>query len=186
MEDGYPVVEERILEPATSNRFGLRRRDLDALPPRRPGATLVFDVDGGYQPRPATGRLRPTERHIVAATAVALVDMRPRTVGVRFPVASPLPDRDFSVRVEFGCRVLDAAVVAQQGLADLVPLLLAQLGQDNRVRWLATEYSPDQLTEATRQVHRRVVAQLSLTPPVIHGMDIHLIQAQIDLEGTGA
>jgi hypothetical protein len=77
--------------------------------------------------------------------------------------------------------VLDAAVVAQQGLTDLTPLLLGHLGLDNRMRWLATEFGESRIGEAARQVHRRIAAQLSLAPAVIPGMEIRLIQAQIEL-----
>lgn len=144
----------------------------------------MFDVDGAYRIRPQHGRLRPHERHVVAATAVALVDMRPRTVEVEFPVASPVPDTDFAVRVSFLCRVIDAAAVAQQGLSDLEPLLLGHLGQDQRMRWLASDYDATRVHEASRQVHRRIIAQLSLAPPTIAGLEIQLVQAEISLEGA--
>ncbi|MBB5869598.1 hypothetical protein F4553_002977 [Allocatelliglobosispora scoriae] len=185
MGEPFPVLEEQILAPAPRSRLGVRRRDLDDLPVRRPGTTLVFDVDGAYRVRPVHGPLRPNEHHVVVATAVALVDMRPRTVEVEFPVASPDPAADFSARISFLCRVLDAAAVAQQGLSDLAPLLLGHLGQDQRMRWLATEFDATRMPEAARQVHRRIIAQLALAPPDIPGLAIQVVQVEIRMEGTG-
>jgi hypothetical protein len=192
--DSFPVVAEKRLAPissgATGERGGLvggaltrtlvrRRRDPQELPERLPGTQLVFDVDGQYRNFADQGRVKGTERHIVDALAVATVDMRPRMIVIKLDLGSAMSGADFRVRIGFRCRVVDPAVVAQEGLTDLTPVLSAYLHQDRRLHSLTADVVPTKFNEARRRIQSHVTAHCQLNPPASPGMELTLATVEV-------
>jgi len=193
--DPFPVVAEKRLEPISEARPGgeraglmggalartlvRRRRDPQDLPERRPGTQLVFDVDGKYRNFADHGRLRGTERHLVEATAVATVDMRPRVIHLEVDLGSAVPGTDFRLRIGFRCRVVDPAVVAQDGLTDLTPVLSAYLNKDRKLHAVTADIVPSKINDARRRIQLHLTAHNQLNPPVLPGME--LVLATVDV-----
>jgi hypothetical protein len=178
----YPVVEERQLAVVPAARLGARRRrDPEELPPRPPGTLLVFDVDGRYRLYPEPGRLRGTEPHVVEASSVATVDMRPRMIVIEVTLGSSVPRTDFQVRVGFRCRVLDAAIVAQDGVTDLVPILRGYLDRDRKLIGITSNCVPSRLDEARRRVQSHLTSYCVIMPPEMPGMELTLATVEVNL-----
>jgi len=129
-DEAYPVVEERVLT-YLPRRFlvGARRRELSDLPEVRPGTILVFKQGGRFvavtDAMPLSGR----EEAVVDATAVSLVNLRPRLFTVYLQLPSQSAGYDFAVRVSFIARVADAERAAAEGPVEMTSYLASYLGR---------------------------------------------------------
>lgn len=172
-EDLYPVIEERSLDAVPRKFFRNARRDLTDLPEARPGAVLVFDLNGQYEmldQRHLTG----TEPPVLEAVAVSLVDIRPRRVSVDISIPSASPADDFLIRVGFHCKVTSPPKVAAVGLTDISMLLRNHLIKDRKLLVLGANFSVDDIAVLREEATARVLAYCEVHPPRIDGMNVAL------------
>ncbi|WP_433055000.1 hypothetical protein [Dactylosporangium sp. CS-033363] len=179
MRKPFPVIDVRPLEPSGVSGFGMRRRQLGQIPMPREGAVLTFLVDGRYQQLPGGRHPRSTDHIVVAARAVAVVDMRPRSMLFDLPIASPRPERDLHLRLGIRCQVIDPCIVAQQGLRDVAPELLTYFTADQRLRWTAAGLADRTVNEVYRVVSNRVAARFVTHPLTVPGMEFRLAEIRL-------
>jgi hypothetical protein len=172
------VLLERSLPSAARTWPGFRTR-AEADLPRRPAGTLrVFESDG-YHVVEADGPLRPRDPHVVKASSVALVDMRPRTLNVEIDLKPPSGASNCVLKVGFRCRVTDPVLVAKMRMTNLFPELDAWLAQNQRLRWLAAERNLDRIDEAYLLINQRIHAQFRTNPPEVPGVAVRLVSVRV-------
>ena len=169
----YPVVRETALDAAQRRIFG-RSRDMAGLPTAEPGTVLVFEVPNGYVAFTERRHLRGREDLVVEAVSVSQVSVRPRSIVVQVSLPSRSAADEFSVLVDFRCRVEDPEVVAAAGLTDLTGPLRAYLRQDSSLGQIASTRSIEEINDIRQEIDERIRAHCSLRPPRIDGMSIRL------------
>lgn len=180
MNDGFPVVVEMPLGAPTKRMGGLipPKRALSELPIQEPGTVLVFESAGGTW-TPARGRLTGTEPFVVNAISVSMVKMRTQTVDTEIQIASVSAADDFTIRVQFNCRVSDATLVAQQGPIDVPKILADYLRQDRGLLVKGQEASVEDLRAIRIAVDARVRAYCHEISPRIPGVEVSLASVEV-------
>ncbi|ONH60792.1 hypothetical protein CcI49_09345 [Frankia sp. CcI49] len=179
MSTGYPLVEERALDPA--RRRGLihrqRTRSGEDLP--RPSAhqVLVYRVDGEYVPDPA--KLGRDHTTVVDASHVSVVDLQhDAQVTVRLAIPSAEAS-DFPVLVTFACTVHNAVTVVREGIRSAAAALETYLRGHRRIFELGLNASASQINEVRRDVNAQIRAFTTLRPPVIPGLAVTLVSVEV-------
>jgi hypothetical protein len=174
----FPVLLERSLPSAVRTWPGRRHRPESDLPRRPPGTLRVFE-SRGYHVIEAEGPLRPRDPHLVNASSVALVDMRPRTLNIEIDLKPPRGATSCVLKVGFRCRVTDPIVVTRMRMTNLFPELDSWLAQSQRLRWLAAERNLDRIDEAYLLINQRIHAQFRTNPPEVPGMQVRLVSVRV-------
>ena len=174
----YPVVLERVLPPPQRRLFGARR-DLAELPTADPGTVLVFRVGKRYETPRADGHLTGTEPNVVRASAVSVVDVRPRLLHADLTLHCASPADDFVTQVGFRCRVSRPETVASGGLTDVRPMLAGYLEEDRTLQQVVTDLDVEQVNDARRLVDARIWARWELDPFTLDGLDISLVGVDV-------
>jgi hypothetical protein len=156
----YPVVMEVSLEPVQREGLKRRRRVIAELPPARLGEVYVFKTNGIFIPY-GERHVRYTDRVVVDAIQVSLVQMRPQNVRVEALAG------EYTVLATFRCRVDDPAVAARESLTDMDVLLAGYLHE-------AVEPHPDR-----REVDAHVRAYCVVAPPEVPGVDVVLATVRV-------
>lgn len=175
----YPIIERRRLSPVRTRLLRTERRELAELPTQPAGADLVADVEGTFVKLP--GRLLGSERELVNAANVIVVDTRPnRTVEATITLDSKQAGEAFAVRITFSCTVLDSAAVASKAPDDLVRMLEDHLRSDYELLALGHDYQVESAIGLRQHVHARVKAFCLGKPPRVPGMNIELTGIELD------
>ncbi|MFD8499448.1 hypothetical protein [Amycolatopsis sp. NPDC059657] len=167
------MVTEHSLARA-SRKFLVRTREIEELPQLAPGTVLVFEVDSGYVAFNERRHLAGREDVVVNAVSVSLVDVRDRLVRVPFAVPSSSPADDFTVLVDFQCRVVRPESVAEQGLSNLVGLLRTYLRQNSALAPTTGSFSVEDIAQVRKEVPALIEAYCRMRSPQIDGMRIEL------------
>ena len=176
---GYPVLEERALDPVPRRGMLGGRRDPLELPRLVPGTAYVFEVDGEFRQPLVRRHVRGTEHDVVHAVSVCLVDTRPRLIPIELVIASGSAEHDFVVRATFRCRVTDAAAAVAAGVGD-VPLLLGEhLTRDRGLLGLGTYFGLDRVGAARARIHTQVRAYCMVAPPRLPGLEVVLATVDV-------
>lgn len=159
----FPVVLEEMLPVAERAWHGGKRWRQDDLPSTRPGVVFVFTVRGEQLLQHGAGPPRN-------ASAVTLVDIRPRTLTVEI-LLEPPEDKipALLLTAEFRCRVTDPVVAAQLGLRSVFPDLDAYLRANLRPGGTADE------------IQQRLLARFAICPPEIIGMHIRPVSVRLSI-----
>ena len=175
----YPIIDRRRLSPVRTRLLRTERRELSELPAQPAGTDLVADVDGTFTKLP--GRLSGSERELVNASNVIVVDTRPnRSVEARIALDSKQAGEAFGVRITFSCTVADAAVVASKAPDDLADMLENHLRSDYELLALGYDYDVEDAIGLRQHVHARVKAYCLGKPPRVPGMTIELTGIELD------
>lgn len=174
----YPVIAEVLLPPAARTWYGRRRREPTDVPLARPGCAYVFKAHGEFVPYDAQ-RLDFGDDIVVSATAVYLVDIRPRRLPVDITIPSAFPDEDFTVRATFRCRVTDPAAAAEASLVDLDVLLASHLASDDMLGSAGRRADVGRAHLVRRLADARVRALCTVAPPEAPGVEISLVQVDV-------
>lgn len=175
MTDGYPVVEEKPLDPATRRgllRLGRPRRDWNDLPYTRANHVLVYRVNG--QHIVDSGRRALDDEAVVQASHVSVVDLtRDREVLVEFTIPSG-DAKEFTVRVTFKCHVTDPVTVVREGQGDASRALLGYVRSHQKLFLLGLDHKISQVDEVRRLVQTQIQAYAHYLPPDVPGMTVAL------------
>jgi hypothetical protein len=167
----YPVLREQALDRA-QRRMLQRSRDMKELPSVEPGTVMVFEIDSGYVAYTDRRHLVGREDIVVNAVSISVVDVRPRTLTVPLTIPSRSAADDFTVLVDFDCRVEDPERVAELGLTDLTTPLRAYLRQDAALGQLAASRSIEQIAIVRDDVAARISAYAALRRPHVEGVAV--------------
>lgn len=174
----YPVISEHALGRAP-RKFLSRVRDLSELPASAPGTVLVFETATGHHAATERRHLTGGEDVVVDAVAVALVDVRERLIPVRLALPSASPADEFTVTVDFSCRVTRADVVAAAGRRDVSRSLEIFLGRDQALSRMGAGRSIEQIGLVRAEVTARIATFCKLRAPEIPGMEITLAEVRV-------
>jgi hypothetical protein len=184
--DNYPVIEERSLAPVERARvFRAAWRDPASLPKQEPGSVYVFEYNGCYQD-PYSRRVSGTESHVIAATAVCLVQIRDRLVTVRRSMPSTRAGVNLVVSVTFRCVVTDPVRVASGGLTDLDSVLATHVAADRELATLGRNIRPERAAEAILRIEAQLRAHCTVNPPVVLGVECVVAAVEVHAEATMA
>jgi hypothetical protein len=182
----YPVIEERSLPPVDRPRpFRSAWRDPASLPPQEPGSVYVFEFDGCYQD-PYSRRVNGREPHVIAATAVCLVQIRDRLVTVRRSMPSSRAGVNLVVSVTFRCVVTDPVRVALGGLTDLDSVLATHVAADRELATLGRHIRPERAAEAILRIEAQLRAHCTVNPPDVKGVECVVAAVEVHAEATVA
>jgi hypothetical protein len=156
----YPVLTEVSLQPVQRDGLRRRRREPAELPPTRLGAIYVFNTNGAFIPY-GERHVKLTDRVVVDAIQVSLVQLRPQNVRVDIPAG------DLTVRATFRCRVHDPAAAARASLTDIDVLLESYLGE-------AVEAQSER-----RELEAHVRAYCVVAPPDVPGVEAVLATVRV-------
>ncbi|EWC62545.1 hypothetical protein UO65_2135 [Actinokineospora spheciospongiae] len=154
-------------------------RDLSELPTPTPGTVLVFETATGHHAATERRHLTGGEDVVVDAVAVALVDIRERLVPVRLALPSASPADEFTVTVDFRCRVTRADVVAAAGHHDVTRSLEIFLKRDTALSRMGAGSTIDQIGRVRAEVTARIDAFCKLRAPEIPGMEVTLAEVHV-------
>src|SRR6476659_5007074 len=87
-EVGYPVVDERRLQPVRRRLLLGGRREPGELPVLPVGGIYVFLVNGDYRPYGRDRHIDFADSNVVDAVAVSVVQMRPWSVVAELVIPS--------------------------------------------------------------------------------------------------
>ena len=166
--DPYPVLAEQVLD-RPGRRLLRYWRDPQTLPAVPPGAALVFRMESDSEVFQNT-HLTGYEEAVLDATAVSVVQMRPRSVSAEILLTTRNQALDIAVQVAFTVQVTDAVVVAAQGLTDVPSLLGHLLRQDSKLIGFRDRFDADDIVSARRAVSAFVLATYAQSPPQIRGL----------------
>lgn len=169
----YPLVEERVLDPAprTGRRFWNQpTRSYDELPRVSAHEVLVYRT--GDQYLTDHGVRGPGDETVLNAGSVTVVDCRtavPVTVGTDVPSAET---DGFTVQVAFHCTVTDPVAVVREGVVDVEARLLGYLRALPGLTDVTQEWPLEAGKEVSRRLTARLIAYLEMEPPRIAGLSV--------------
>lgn len=176
----YPIISQRSLSKASRRGpMGLvsPRRDASELPLPNPHEAVVYKTAGSYVVD--DGRSRTTDDHVVNATNISVVDMRPDapvTVTATIPSAGAA---EFVVRVTFLCTVKKPEEVVEAGLADIGTALTNYLIQYQQLFRLGEDYQLDQIAAVRHNVASEVKAYVNVRQARFRGLEVKLGSVQV-------
>lgn len=177
----YPIVERKALGQVKRGLLRLPSRELAELPEQPPGTTLVASIDGDYELLPGRSQLKGTERPLVGAASVIVIDEKPGHLAVAtLEIASKEPGEAFRVQVSFTCTVKDPLEVARRGSDDIVPLLESHLMADARLMELGQSFTVVDSAGFRKAARARIKAWCRGRPPLVPGLEISLGNISID------
>jgi hypothetical protein len=175
-DQSYPIIEQRMLPPATRTWLG-RRRDLTQLPEQPPGCVMVFTVNGRYETVKAGTRLDGRSEVVVDAASVSVVDAgTDHLVEVPVELPSADPAEPFQLVVTFSCTVREPADVVRSRVH--LPGLLgryvrAEAGMRGQL------YQPDEVGFLRQTVAAQIEAACEIRPPVVAGMRVEFAAVEV-------
>lgn len=179
MTPPFPVLEERSLTYITKRFMRGAKRDLNDLPTVRPGSVLVFRQGTQYAAFEETRHLTGGEAAVVDATAVCLVDMRPREFPVEITLPSASAADDFTIKATFRARVTDPERAAEEGPIRIEPYLAGYLEKDRKLASLGSDYRVQEIAKLRPLVVTRVQAYCECNPIYIPGLSVVLVSASV-------
>ncbi|MEW2354881.1 hypothetical protein [Spirillospora sp. NPDC029432] len=176
----YPIISQNVLAPVPKSGFlGLRSRsrDISEIPRPTAGQVLVLRSDGRYVLD--NGRLGLNDEIVLAATHVSVVDMtQNKQIRVEFAVPSA-EGSEFTVLVDFTCRVLDPVAVVEAGLGDIRDFLAAYLRAHDDVFKAGAKYKLADFLAARADVRAELQAYHHYVPVDLSGMTAALGNVEI-------
>ncbi|WP_176611506.1 SPFH domain-containing protein [Actinomadura sp. WMMB 499] len=177
----YPIISQKVLSPVpqSGRLFGLRsrRRDTSEIPPPTAGQVLVFRSGGRYVLD--SGRLGLDDEIVLEATHVSIVDVTEnKQVRTEFTVPSA-EGGEFTVRVDFTCRVHDPVAVVEAGLGDVRDALAGYLRAHEDVFKAGAKYKLADFLEARTEVRAELQAYHHYLPVRLSGMTATLSNVEI-------
>ncbi|MER7128367.1 hypothetical protein [Streptosporangium saharense] len=176
---GYPIVEERSLQPPQRRLGFLVRRDLAELPETPVGTVLVFSVNGAYKAYTEGAHLRGSEEAVVRAKSVSVVYLRSRQVMAGIEIPSQDMGYGFQVQATFTCRVSDPEAVVASGVEDAATILRDHLRNDAGLMRLGVTRPVEEVHLLSVEVASRVRAYLEFCPPRLDGVDVTLVNVAL-------
>ncbi|MBA9002989.1 hypothetical protein [Thermomonospora cellulosilytica] len=180
MPKPYPIIESRILPPVgRSGLFGLgdRKRDWADLPPIKADQAQVYLVDGRHVVD--RGRLGPGDDIVVRATHVSVVDLTTNR-GVSVELTIPSADaKQFTVRANFLCTVLEPDKIVKCGQGDAATVLLDYLRGYQRLFQLGLDYKISAVNEVRLLVQSQLESYHKHVPPQAPGMRAVLASTEV-------
>jgi hypothetical protein len=184
---GYPIIKQAHLrEPA---RRGIRslarpRRPDGEIPPIDPHEVLVYRVGGQFIVD--DGRRRPDDHHVINATSVSVVNMQTdASVTATFSIDSQ-DASTFTIHANFVCTVLDPVVVVRTGQSDASEALLAYLKGYQPLFELGLSHRISDLNAVRREASIHIKAYITIKPPELAGISVHLANVQVETPETTA
>jgi hypothetical protein len=137
----YPIITQKVLPPVPKSGFlGLRSRSRDSSEIPSPTAGEVLVLRSGGRHVLDSGRLRLDDEIVLEATHVSVVDMT-ENKQIRVELSIPSAEGgEFTVFVDFTCRVHDPVVVVEAGLGDIHDFLAAYLRAHDDVFKVGAKY----------------------------------------------
>ncbi|RJL35743.1 hypothetical protein [Bailinhaonella thermotolerans] len=176
----YPISTQKVLAPVPrSGLFGLRSRSRDTseIPPLTAGQVLVLRSDGRYVLD--SGRLSLSDEIVLEATHVSVVDMTEnKQVRVEFSIPSA-EGCEFTVHVDFTCRVHDPVAVVEAGLGDIREILAAYLRAHDDVFKAGAKYKLADFLAVRTEVRAELEAYHHYVPVRLSGMTAVLGNVEI-------
>lgn len=176
----YPIISQKVLSPVPrSGLLGLRSRSRDTseIPPPTAGQVLVLRSDGRYVLD--SGRLGLDDEIVLEATHVSVVDMTEnKQIRVEFAIPSA-EGGEFTVLVDFACRVHDPVVVVEAGLGDVRDSLAGYLRAHEDVFKAGAKYKLADFLAARMEVRAELQAYHHYLPVRLSGMTAALSNVEI-------
>ncbi len=177
----YPIVEAVSLStPQRSGPLKLRkpyRSPAEMLRPGKGHHVLVYRVDGEYVLDDAS--LDSRHDIVIRASHVTVVDTQrnaPIIVQLSIPARQ---SQSFTVKVTFGCTVVDPLIVVRQGLEDPQQLLTSYLLSYYNVMQMGLDFTIEQINEVRHSVHDELTAYQTVSPPLIDGLEIVMASVEV-------
>jgi len=177
----YPIVESISLSrPQPSGLLGMRKASRSPSEMVRPSEghhVLVYRVDGEFVLDDAS--LDSRHDTVVRASHVTVVDTQrnaPIVVQLSIPAKQ---SQSFTVRVTFGCTVVDPLIVVRQGLKDPQQLLTSYLLSYYNVMQMGLDFTIEQINEVRHSVHDELTAYQTVSPPLIDGLEIVMASVEV-------
>jgi len=177
----YPIVDSVSLSrPQRSGPLGLRKPSRSPAEMVRPGEghhVLVYRVDGEYVLDDAS--LDSRHDIVIRASHVTVVDTQrnaPIIVQLSIPARQ---SQSFTVKVTFGCTVVDPLIVVRQGLKDPQQLLTSYLLSYYNVMQMGLDFTIEQINEVRHSVHDELTAYQTVSPPLIDGLEIVMASVEV-------
>ncbi|MGW7350053.1 hypothetical protein [Streptomyces sp. NPDC054784] len=174
----YPVIAEHILTTVQGTWWSRRRRR-DDVPELPPGAVYVFRIGGNYRAFPEGMVFDPSHPDVLDASSVSLVDTRARLVEVERTLPSLSEADRFTVRASFTCQVTDPAVIARQGIIDVIVPLRAYLMGDGDLSRVSAGHKVEEVNVVRTEVSHRMTAYSAIVPPRVAGMSVEFVGAEV-------
>jgi hypothetical protein len=176
----YPIITQKVLPPVPKSGFlGLRSRsrDISEIPSPTAGEVLVLRSGGRYVLD--SGRLRLDDEIVLEATHVSVVDMT-ENKQIRAELSIPSAEGgEFTVFVDFTCRVHDPVVVVEAGLGDIHDFLAAYLRAHDDVFKAGAKYKLADFLAARTEVRAELQAYNHYLPVQLSGMTAALGNVEI-------
>ncbi|GGU92397.1 hypothetical protein GCM10010182_04570 [Actinomadura cremea] len=176
----YPITSQKVLSPVPrTGLFGLRSRSRDTseIPPPTAGQVLVFRSDGRYVLD--SGRLGLDDEVVLEATHVSVVDVTEnKQIRTEFAVPSA-EGGEFTVLVDFTCRVHDPVAVVEAGLGDVRDSLAGYLRAHEDVFKAGAKYRLADFLAARTEVRAELQAYHHYLPVRLSGMTAVLGSVEI-------
>ncbi|MEV5575777.1 hypothetical protein AB0L06_37555 [Spirillospora sp. NPDC052269] len=184
----YPIITQKVLPPVPKSGFlglGSRSRDSSEVPNPTAGQVLVLRSGGRYVLD--NGRLGLDDETVLAATHVSVVDMTENRQ-VRVDISVPSAEGgEFSVHVDFACRVHDPVAVVEAGIGDVREALAAYLRAHDDVFKAGAKYRLADFLKAQVDVRAELLAYNHYLPVPLSGMAAVLgnveIPAPVEVRG---
>ena len=146
----------------------------------RPGEghhVLVYRVDGEFVLDDAS--LDSRHDVVVRASHVTVVDTQ-RNAPIIVQLSIPAKQsQSFTVKVTFGCTVVDPLIVVRQGLKDPQQLLTNYLLSYYNVMQMGLDLTIEQINEVRHSVHDELTAYQTVSPPLIDGLEIVMSSIEV-------
>ncbi|MEU7140392.1 hypothetical protein ABZ942_13150 [Nocardia sp. NPDC046473] len=179
MNNSYPVVEQRPLDPVPPKKFlgPKRSRTADEIPRGVSNHRLVYRTGGEYV---LDNYALPLDSETVLdATNVTVVDVS-RDAEVLVQLDIPSKDADlFRLHVTFACTVTDPVAVVRGGAQDLQKVLKPYLKGHRRIFELGLDYELAQINQARRKITAQVTAFTTMSPPIYIGLATELASVEV-------
>ncbi len=180
MPEPYPIVESRTLNPVGRSGLlglGARKREWQDRPPPKADQAQVYLVDGRHVVD--HGRLGPEDDTIVRAAHVSVVDL---TTNRGVPVELSIPSADakqFTVRVNFLCTVLEPDKIVKFGQGDAQAVLLGYLRKYQKLFQLGLDYKISAINDVRLLVQSQLESYNMHVPPDTPGMRVVLASTEV-------
>lgn len=176
----YPITTQKVLPPVPKSGFlGLRSRSRDSSEIPLPTAGEVLVLRSGGRHVLDSGRLKLDDEVVLEATHVSVVDM---TENKQIKVELSIPSAEggeFTVRVEFTCRVHDPVAVVEAGHGDIRDSLAAYLRAHDDVFKAGAKYKLADFLAARTEVRAELQAYNHYLPVQLSGMTAVLGNVEI-------
>ncbi|TKK89519.1 hypothetical protein FDA94_09010 [Herbidospora galbida] len=176
-EHTYPVVDEKVLGPASTRWLRTRSRRAGDIPERRSSDALVYRSRGHYHVD--LGNLGLTDGIVVNATHVSVVDLsRNRLVSV--DLAVPTADsREFQLVVTFACTVFDPVEVIESGQRNAAVALAGYLRGHTRIFELGLRHLLDEVNGFRLDVVAQIQAYVHHVSPRLPGISVTFMSVEV-------